>query len=235
MNAKRWTLLLVILLLAAVGIAGVVSAQDNNPLPHEDANGLAGMRLRGGQILLSTLSSATGLTEREIMRELRGGGTLSDVALAYDVDPAVIIADATTAATTWINTRLANGLLTQDAADELLAAIPDFMTDAMTRTLGEQRVHGRALVGILRLAAQESGLNVMDIVQRLRGGESLADILTSAGVETSAFIETAVQSASERLAEQVASGRITQEQADEWLQNLEQRLTDGLSQTEPLT
>jgi hypothetical protein len=147
----------------------------------------------------------------------------------------VIIADAATAATTWINTRLANGLLTQDAADELLAAIPDFMNNAMTRTLGEQRVQGRAMVGILRLAAQESGLNAMDIIQRLRGGESLSDILVSAGVETSAFIETAVQSASERLAEQVASGRITQEQADDWLLNLEQRLTDGLSQTEPLT
>jgi hypothetical protein len=235
MNTKRWVVLLVIVLVALAGVVSIVSAQDGDLSPTESGNRLAGLTMRGEQILVGTLSTATGLTEREILRELRNGGTLSDIALTYGVDPNTVIADATTAATSWINSRVTNGLMTQDTADELLATVPTFMTESMIRTLREQRINNTVQAGVLRLAAQESGVQVVDIVGRLRGGESLAEILTSAGVETSAFIGTAVQAVGERLGEQVANGRITQEQADEWLQNFEQRLTEGLNQTSPLT
>jgi 3-hydroxyacyl-CoA dehydrogenase len=72
--------------------------------------------------------------------------------------------------------------------------------------------------------AEESGLTVTEIRERLAAGESIQDILTAAGLDAEAVIEALVNQARERHELAVQSGRLTQEQADAMLQTLRERL-----------
>src|SRR5512134_3692977 len=86
--------------------------------------------------------------------------------------------------------------------------------------------------GILRNAIQaavdETGLEAQEILSQIRGGMTLAEVVTSNGGDLQVVIDQATASASERLAQAVENGRITQERADEMLANLETLITEGL-------
>ena len=72
--------------------------------------------------------------------------------------------------------------------------------------------------------AEESGLTVTEIRERLAAGESIQDILTAAGLDADAIIESLVNQARERHALAVGAGRMTQEQADAMLETIRERL-----------
>lgn len=89
--------------------------------------------------------------------------------------------------------------------------------------------------GVLRLAAEQTGLTVRELMDELHSGKSLGDVLTAHGVESSAFVDAAAAQLQERLDRAVTRGRITQEQADEVLSNFRERLTERLTVVPPVS
>jgi hypothetical protein len=65
----------------------------------------------------------------------------------------------------------------------------------------------------------------------LQSGQSMADVATANGVEPQQVIDALVADAQAKLAEKVASGEITQAQADEMSANLAERITDVVNHT----
>jgi polyhydroxyalkanoate synthesis regulator phasin len=78
----------------------------------------------------------------------------------------------------------------------------------------------------LDTVAEVLGISVEDLRTRLEAGETIAEI---AGERTQAVIDALVAEATDRINQGVADGRITQEEADEKLADLTQRITDHVN------
>lgn len=99
----------------------------------------------------------------------------------------------------------------------------------------------------LRLGAtmRESGSRILDIVARLTGlstdevialrqsGKTFSEIASSEGVSEAALVSEVIDSRKAALAERVAAGDITQDQADAALANMESRLTSKVQTANP--
>lgn len=72
----------------------------------------------------------------------------------------------------------------------------------------------------------ETGLEAQEIVQQLRDGGTLADIITNNGGSVDNVVAVALENISERAAQAVENGNLTQERADEILANAETRITE---------
>jgi hypothetical protein len=196
--------------------------------------GLRGIVRNGERGLLESVTEATGLSGEEILLLLRDGMTLAEVITANGGDVDAVIASAIADATARINEAVASGRLTQEQADELSANLETLFTNSINGTLREHFVETRVGVGVLQLAAEQAGLAPREITEQLRGGTTLAELLTANGVDLNTFIDDVVAQSETRLAQAVANGRITQERADEMLANLREQLTERLNSINPL-
>ncbi len=77
------------------------------------------------------------------------------------------------------------------------------------------------------------GLTPAEVREQLRAGSTLAEIATEQGVEPQAVIDELVAEAGERLDQAVANERITQEEADEKLADVTERVTDVVNNGRP--
>ena len=196
--------------------------------------GLRGIVRNGERGLLESVTEATGLSAEEIRPMLRDGVTLADVITANGGDVQTVIADAIADATLRINEAVTNERLTQEQADELIANLQTLFTNSINGTLREHLAETRGGVGVLELAAEQTGLAPREITEQLRGGTTLAELLTANGVDVNGFIDEVIVQTDARLAQAVENGRITQERADEMLANLREQLTQRLNSTNPL-
>lgn len=188
------------------------------------------VRRASERILVQATADATKLSPVDIIKQLRDGRTLTEVITAQGANVDVVVSAAVANATEQINTAVNDGRLGRAQADNLIANLQELYTAAVngeTRMRAEKTVVGLA---VLRFAAEETGLTVAEIVQEIRSGKSLADVLGEHNIDTTTFISDVVAAAKNRLDKAVAKGRMTQDQADKKLEQLQQRLTERITQ-----
>jgi hypothetical protein len=78
----------------------------------------------------------------------------------------------------------------------------------------------------LDVIANTIGITAPDLVDQLADGSTVAEIATTAGADPQAVIDALVADAQERLAAAVQSGRITQAEADERIEDTTERITN---------
>ncbi len=185
---------------------------------------------QGLQILIAATATETGMSEREILQAVRSGATLAEIIIENGGSVDVVIASATATATEMINQAVDEGRITREAGDEMIAALESTFTEMVNGDLrpgvpGDGQWQGMER-NVLQLAAEMTGLSTQEIVQQVRDGATLADILTANGVDPNAFIDSAVAQFGDRLDQAVANGRITQERAETLSAEYRMRLTD---------
>lgn len=79
------------------------------------------------------------------------------------------------------------------------------------------------------VAADAIGISQADLKTALDSGQSLADVATAHGVDPQKVIDALVADAKAHIADDVASGRITQAEADQHSADLVQRITDHVN------
>jgi hypothetical protein len=215
----------------------VVSRAVNGDLLPNQAEGRGmGRRLRAAHALVEATAAETGLDNRDILQQLRDGSTLADIINANGGSVENVINSAVADATERINAAVAESRLTQEQADELIASLETVFTDAVN---GELPAHaGRPIQrlvarGLARQVAEATGLEISDVMEQFQAGSTLADILTANGVDVDTFTQDVLSRASERLAQAVANERITQEEADEMIAHLTERLPELLNTSRP--
>jgi uncharacterized protein (DUF433 family) len=174
------------------------------------------------RILVQAVADATGLRPPQVLQQVRAGLTLAEIITANGGDIGTVVNNAVADATDQINAFVADGRLGQEQADLYTVAV-----NGQLRQGGLRQHIGRE---VLALAGDQIGMTVQDIVQELRSGKSLGDVLTEHNVDVNAFIEGAVAQVLERLDKAVSNGRITQEQADQMLQTFRDHLTERINQ-----
>ena len=83
---------------------------------------------------------------------------------------------------------------------------------------------------LLSITAEKLGLTTDELVTELKAEKSIADLATDKGVSLDTIVEALVASRSERMAELVKDGGLTQEQADAHLAAMKADITARLSQ-----
>lgn len=105
-----------------------------------------------------------------------------------------------------------DGIITQEQAD------------AIGERVGDRRGHNRRGHRNLSTVAEVLGVTAEDLRDSLGNGDTLADVADAQGVSVDALTAALVDAKTEKIAEKVEAGRITQEQADAKLAELEARI-----------
>ncbi len=221
---KRLALILMVLSMMAV-MVGIASAQD-------DTNR---RNVRNGLVreVMQAVSDETGLEVSDILAQLApDGATLADVIVANGGSVESVVNSAVTSATERINQAVANGNATQEQADQLLSNLEQLMTDGINGELpfnlgaNPRKDIERALISSI---TEVTGMDAQSIIQEIRGGSTLADVIAENGSSVDEVVASAMAKSTERVNGWVENERITQEQADEILAGLEQFYTDVLN------
>ena len=120
---------------------------------------------------------------------------------------------------------VSDGSLTQEQADEVATTLSE-------AGLGDRGGHGGHGGGRLDLRAAATALGMTDDELRAAleaDGTSLADVAAEQGVEVDVLVDALVTAAEENIAQAVEDGELTQEQADERLADLEERVTERVN------
>jgi polyhydroxyalkanoate synthesis regulator phasin len=124
---------------------------------------------------------------------------------------------------------VADGELTQEQAD----AVKERLEAEGAPLLGGPFLHGPGHhhgfgdFGGLGAAATYLGLTADELRERLEGGDTLADVAAAEGKTADGLVQAMVDAAEADIADAVEAGRLTQEQADEILADLPERI-EGL-------
>lgn len=81
---------------------------------------------------------------------------------------------------------------------------------------------------LLGVAAEELGMTLDELTAELQDGKTIADLAAEKGIEPQAIADAFVAQRAEWLAEAVADGRITQQQADWMLENMQAHVLQHL-------
>lgn len=126
---------------------------------------------------------------------------------------------------------VADGTITQAQADAVV--------DALVAAMPERGDHdgpghgGHRRGPRLEAAATALGMTVEELRTELKGGATLAQVAEAQGVEVQVVIDALVDQAEAHLAEEVASGEHTQEEADAKLADITERITDMVNNGRP--
>lgn len=230
---KTKVTLIAIVVFAMSLVVGVVTAQD-------DELGLRGLRAVGSSIV-EIVSDATGLTNQEIVEQLRDGATLAEIIATTDANLETIMADVEEHLIALIETALENERISQERADALLENLPEtidtiFNTspDFGNRGFDRNRVGAVFFANLLQAIMDETDLTLPEIVAQVSDGTTLSEILEANGADANVIVDAVITDVTAAVNERVDNGDLSQEQAVTLLETLEQNLMDWLNGESPL-
>ncbi|HMD60236.1 MAG TPA: hypothetical protein VKG78_02335 [Opitutaceae bacterium] len=166
---------------------------------------------------LGPAASYLGIPPAQLQAELRSGKTLAEVAGSTKGKSLSGLIDATAAARrAQLAAATAAGKITPAQEKRALAALA-------RRSVAETSRTGRSVNAV---SAGYLGLSRAQIRAQLRAGKSLAQIADATGGKSSSgLIEAIVADKKTRIEAEVASGKLSQAEANELLSTLDQRMT----------
>jgi hypothetical protein len=104
------------------------------------------------------------------------------------------------------------------------------MGNAASPAFGMGPRWGGSSGSLITVAAEQLGLTPTELVAELQSGKTIAQVAEEKGVAVETIVEAFVALRAERLAELVANGQLTQEQADAMLAAMRANVTARLSE-----
>ncbi len=123
------------------------------------------------------------------------------------------------------------GTITQAQADAVIAALAEAGPPAGGHG-GRGEMGGRGGRG-LDSAAEALGISADELRTALEGGQTIAQVAESKGVDVQTVIDAMLADLKAHLDEEVAEGEHTQEEADQKLANATERITDAVNNGMP--
>lgn len=198
----------------------------------------SGWQLRGQAEIVA---EALGMSVPDLTAALQKGKTVADLAaekgIALDTIVEALLAPRQEA----LSQAVANGRLTQEQANRVLEQMRERIATRLqeqsrfTRTGPAGRIFcaerlGWQMRGQAEIIAETLGMSVPDLTAALRDGRTVADLATEKGVALDTIVEALLAPRREALSQAVASGRLTQEQADRMLEQMRENITTRLQQ-----
>jgi polyhydroxyalkanoate synthesis regulator phasin len=227
-------------LAVGAGAVGTVALADDQPPVGEAAPEDVGIRARAAVALVRRVAEASDPTPQQVLEELDAGKTLAEIAAENGADPDAIAAEFLAGLQARLDEAVAEGHITQERADEIMAAAPERVETAMNTPHENwpevaQRWWRRFEVrrAVAQRVMEASGLTPDEVVAELQAGKTLAEIATENGADPDAIEEELLADLQARLDEAVAEGHITQEQADKIMAAASERLHTFMTTPHP--
>jgi hypothetical protein len=154
---------------------------------------------------------------------------IDDAADRLGVEPSELSEALREALESRVDAAVAAGRLTEAQGEALKERIDSGETPLLFGGLGRHGLGHFGHVGHLahfETAASYLGLTEAELREQLADGKTLAEIADAEGKSVDGLVQALVDEAEAKLDEAVAEGRLTQAQADELAEGLEERVTD---------
>ena len=185
----------------------------------------------------SVVAKAIGISDADLQTALKGGQTVAAVAKAHNVALQVVIDALVADGQAELDAAVKAGTLTQAQADAEKAELTQRATDQANGSFpggpgahGAGRGHTEA-TSDTSVAAKAIGISEADLLAALATGKTVADVAAAHNVAAQAVIDALVADGQRELAAEVASGAITQAQADARKAEVTKRATDQVNST----
>ena len=172
------------------------------------------------------IADALGMTEEEFHAALESGQTVEELADAAGIDLAEVILDDISAK---LAQAVEDGRLTQDEADQRLAEIQERIDNGELPVgpsehgrSGEQGDSNRPERS--NPIADALGMTEEEFHAALEGGQTVEELADTAGID---LAEVILNDVSGKLAQAVEDGRLTQDEADQRLAEIQERIENG--------
>ena len=195
------------------------------------------------QQIIGAVAEQLGIELQELLQQLREGQTLADIIVAQGSSVEAVIEALSVQLQSNLDQAVADGKITTEQAEQLLASFQTRATNLienadLTKVLRQgagnkrdQRGHNgapknlgpRQVIGGL---ATVLGIEPQELLQQLREGQTLADIIVAQGSSVEAVIEALSVQLQSNLDQAVADGKITTEQAEQLLASFQTRATN---------
>lgn len=244
---------------AALGITSFVSAEiqdpavNSAPAPHAKRTSP-----------LSVAATALGMTEADLMTELKDGKSIADVASAKGVEVDTVIDALYADMKAHIDAHVSEGKLTQEQADARLADAKTRISTMVTRAglptpkgprglMGPNGTHGQKGMGgnkgdykgghmghrgAPKFATEELakvlGLSAEELNTEMKAGKTLTQIADEKNVSIDKVKDQLLKDFTARVNEKVADGKHTQEEVDAKIEEFSSRLDDIVNGVRPM-
>lgn len=182
-------------------------------------------------VLLAVAVGASGAVavSRALDADEASQAVIDDAAGQLGIAPAELSEALREALKNRVDGEVEAGRLTEEQGDRLKERIDAGEVPLFSRGLGPPglgRAFGRAFVGpSLEPAAQYLELSEDELRERLRDGETLADVARDEGKSVDGLVDALVEASAERLDEAVEAGRLDEERAERLEAELEEHMT----------
>jgi lambda repressor-like predicted transcriptional regulator len=261
MSKRGWAILAGALTAAIVLVAALwigvsqISAQGPETTPVSQGPGACNCDCSGGLTprqagrwgyqaygQVDIVAERLGMTVGEVVAALQDGKSVADLAAEKGVALDTIIEALMAPRREALAAAVANGRLTQEQADTMLAEMQENIAEHLQQAglpmgqgpagqlLRAERM-GWQVHGQLDLIAETLGMTDDELLAALQDGKTVAQVAEEKGVALETVVEALLAPRREALAERVAEGNLTQEQADTMLAEIQENLTNRLQQT----
>jgi hypothetical protein len=193
----------------------------------------AGAKHRASAGVLKAAVQYIGVSRAELLKDVRAGQTLAQIATAHGKSVDGLEAAMLAAVKSKLDAAVAAGKLTSAREQALLARAQTLVDRLVNAKLGAKagsRLGARAK-GLLVVSAKYIGLTPQALRSELKAGKSLADVAAAHGKTAAGLKAALLKPFQARLDKAVAAGRITSAQADSRLERLSARLDRLITKT----
>jgi DNA polymerase III epsilon subunit-like protein len=200
--------------------------------------GPGGPGILGRPVIANEIAAAAkylGLSESDLRTKLRDGQSLADVAKAQSKDLDGLKTAILAAAKADLDKAVADKKLTQSQADDIYSGLKSHIDDIVNADVklrhfggpgGPGPAFGFGFGADTAAAAKYLGLDESALRDKLRDGQSLADVAKAQSKDLQGLKDAIVASQKARLDKAVSDKKLTQSQADDLLAKLKSHVDD---------
>ncbi|MCB9454225.1 MAG: hypothetical protein H6672_22555 [Anaerolineaceae bacterium] len=216
MKHRVWIISIAVALVASVVGVGFAAAQGGHGFGQGADMGFG--RSAGGS-MLTTVAEQLDMTVADLVTEIQGGKTVAQIAEEKGVALDTIISAITTQSSEELAARVEAGELTQAQADARIALETANLNAEFANTLSLGR--GMNYIGqsspMLAAVAGALSMDITDLETELQAGKTVAQVAEEKGVALDTVVAAVTAMHTAQITARVASGELTQEQADAML------------------
>jgi len=175
------------------------------------------------------LADALGMSVKDLNTAIKGGKTIAQLAQEKGVSLDSLVTAVTSKRAQALQKAVQDGKLTQDQADKALSTLKTgvtqwFNTGKRPDILQDKKQVRQTVDDV----AKQLGMTADELKAALKSGKTLAQLAQEKGVSLDSLVTTLDAQRTAKIQQDVQSGKITQDQANQMLEKLKQNLTKRL-------
>jgi uncharacterized protein (DUF433 family) len=225
---KILALLATVTLLGAGGIAIASATSSAGGSTSADTTKHGAVRAEMRRLAFKTAADTIGISPADLLKGMRGGHSIADVARSHHVDVQKVVDAVIGALDARIKQAVAGGRITSDQAAKLEHAVAGRVTKLVNATPKQLRRH-RFVRRAMQVAAKTIGVTPEELRQAIRSGKSVSEVATAHHVDPATVVNAIVKAGDARVDKAVANRHLDAARAAKlkaWLPRLAQRFVD---------